>query len=96
MPVPGFQFQPIDEAEVALELATLAQAAPSGTAPELGGPETREAIDFARIYLAATGKKRTLVPLKAPGSTYRAYRAGGHLTPARAVGVRTFADYLNG
>ncbi|MET9629877.1 SDR family oxidoreductase [Lentzea sp. NPDC006480] len=96
MLVPGFRFQPVDEAEVALELAALAQSAPAGLAPEMGGPEIREAIDFARTYLAATGKQRTLVPLKAPGATYRAYRAGGNLTPDRAVGERTFADYLNG
>jgi len=94
MIVPGFRFQPIDEAEVALELAVLAQSAPAGTAPEMGGPEVREAVDFARTYLAATGKQRTLLPLKVPGATYRAYRAGGNLTPGRAVGERTFADYL--
>ncbi|PWK87920.1 uncharacterized protein YbjT (DUF2867 family) [Lentzea atacamensis] len=96
MLVPGFAFQPVDEAEVGLELATLAQAAPSGPAPEMGGPEIHEAIDLARMYLAATGKKRTLVPLKVPGATYRAYRAGGNLAPGRAVGRRTFADYLSG
>ena len=96
MPVPGFRFQPIDEAEVGLELAALAQAAPSGIAPEMGGPEVREAVDFARVYLAATGKTRRLLPLKVPGATYRAYRAGGNLTPDRAVGKRTFEDYLTG
>lgn len=94
MLVPAFAFQPIDEAEVALELATLAQAAPSELAPEMGGPEIREATDLARIYLAATGKRRTLLPLKAPGATYRAYRAGGNLTPNHPVGKRTFEDYL--
>ena len=94
MIVPGFRFQPIDEAEVALQLATLAHAAPAGTAPEMGGPEIREATDFARMYLTATGKQRTLIPLKVPGATYRAYRAGGNLTPDRKVGIRTFADYL--
>ena len=96
MLVPDFAFQPIDEAEVALELATLAQAAPAGIAPEMGGPEIRETVDFARMYLQATGKKRTLVPLKAPGATYRAYRAGGNLSPARTVGERTFETYVNG
>ncbi|MCP2245111.1 SDR family oxidoreductase [Lentzea aerocolonigenes] len=96
MPVPGFRFQPIDEAEVGLELAALAQAAPAGIAPEMGGPEVREAVDFARSYLAATGKTRKLLPVKVPGATYRAYRAGGNLTPDRAVGKRTFEDYLTG
>lgn len=94
MPVPGFRFQPVDEAEVGLELASLAQAPPAGKAPEMGGPEIREAVDFARMYLAATGKQRRLVPVKVPGATYRAYRAGGNLTPGRAVGRRTFEEYL--
>ncbi|MFD4641754.1 SDR family oxidoreductase [Lentzea sp. NPDC058436] len=96
MPVPGFRFQPVDEAEVGLELAALAQAPPAGKAPEMGGPEIREAADFARMYLAAKGKHRRLVELKVPGATYRAYRAGGNLTPDRAVGQRTFSAYLNG
>jgi uncharacterized protein YbjT (DUF2867 family) len=94
MLVPGFRFQPVDEAEVGLELASLAQGPPVGKAPEMGGPEIREAVDFARMYLAAKGKKRTIVPLKVPGATYRAYRAGGNLSPDRAVGRRTFEDYL--
>lgn len=96
MVVPGFRFQPVDEAEVGVELAALAQAPPVGKAPEMGGPEIREAVEFARIYLAARGKQRKLVELKVPGATYRAYRAGGNLSPGRAVGRQTFADYVNG
>ncbi|MGI5506820.1 SDR family oxidoreductase [Lentzea sp. CA-135723] len=96
MLVPGFRFQPVDEAEVGVELASLAQAPPAGKAPEMGGPEIREAVEFARMYLAARGKTRRIVTLKAPGATYRAYRAGGNLSPDRAVGNCTFADYLNG
>ncbi|MFD9704576.1 SDR family oxidoreductase [Lentzea sp. NPDC059081] len=96
MLVPGFRFQPVDEAEVAAELAALAQASPAGRAPDLGGPEISEATTFARTYLAATGKHRRIVPLKLPGATYRAYRAGGNLSPAHAAGTRTFADYLTG
>ncbi len=94
MIVPGFRFQPIDPAEVGLELASLAQQAPAGMAPEMGGPEIHEGVDLARMYLSHTGKRRTLVQLKAPGATYRAYRAGGNLAPDRAVGVKTFAQYL--
>ena len=95
MLVPGFAFQPIDVREVATELAVLAQGAPAGVVPELGGPEIHEGIDLARMYLRATGKQRRLVRLKAPGATYRAYRAGGNLTPERAVGMQTFAQYLS-
>lgn len=95
MIVPGFRFQPIDPAEVGLELAALAQGPPAGTVPEMGGPEIHEGVDLARMYLRHTGKRRTLVRLKAPGSTYRAYRAGGNLTPDRAVGAKTFGQYLS-
>lgn len=95
MIVPGFRFQPIDQAEVGLELAALAQGAPVGMAPEMGGPEIHEGVDLARMYLRHTGKQRRLVKLKAPGATYRAYRAGGNLSPDRAVGVKTFDDYLS-
>lgn len=94
MPVPGFAFQPVDEAEVGLELAALAQGAPVGMAPEFGGPEIHEATDLARMYLATKGKQRTVKALRVPGATYRAYRAGGNLTPGRAAGKRTFAEYL--
>jgi uncharacterized protein YbjT (DUF2867 family) len=95
MLVPGFAFQPVDPAEVALELAALAQGPPVGMAPQLGGPEVREGVDLAHTYLRHTGGRRTLVPVRVPGATFRAYRAGGNLTPDRAVGVTTFADWLN-
>ncbi|MET9231140.1 SDR family oxidoreductase [Lentzea sp. NPDC003310] len=96
LPVPGFRFQPVDEGEVGRELAALAQGPPAGRVPEMGGPEVREAAEFARVYLAAVGRQRKVVPLKVPGATYRAYRAGGNLSPGRAVGERTFAAYVTG
>jgi uncharacterized protein YbjT (DUF2867 family) len=94
MMVPDFRFQPIDQAEVGDALAALAQGEPAGMAPEMGGPEVHKATDLARTYLEATGKRRRIVPLRLPGKTFAAFRAGGNLTPDRAVGHTTFAEYL--
>lgn len=95
MMIPDFRFQPIDPAEVATELARLAQGEPAGMVPEMGGPEVHRATDLARMFLTATGKRRKVVPLRVPGRTFAAYRAGGNLTPQRAVGQRTFEQYLS-
>lgn len=94
MVVPSFRFQPIDAAEVGVELARLAQGAPAGLAPELGGPSVHHAVDLARMYLASTGKRRSILPLRVPGKVFQAYRAGHNLTPSRAVGRLTFPEYL--
>jgi uncharacterized protein YbjT (DUF2867 family) len=90
----GTRFQPVDTGEVAARLAALAFAAPAGLVDEMGGPTIYEMKDLARTYLAATGKRRLLVPLRAGGQAGRAIRAGANLTPAHAVGRRTWEDFL--
>ncbi len=90
----GTRFQPVDTGEVAARLAELAFAAPAGLVDEMGGPTAYEMKDLARSYLAATGKHRLLVPLRAGGQAGRAIRAGANLTPAHAVGRRTWEDFL--
>ena len=95
IPVPaGFRFQPVDAGEVADRLAELALGAPAGLVPDLAGPEVRDVADLLRGYLAATGKRRPLVPLRLPGRAARAVRAGAILAPGRAVGRRTWEDFL--
>ncbi|WP_370415496.1 SDR family oxidoreductase [Streptomyces fradiae] len=90
----GISDQPIEVAEVADRLAELAAGPPAGLVPEMGGPEVRTFADLARAYLAASGRRRALLPVRLPGKTYRAFAAGGHLTPERAVGKGTFEDFL--
>ncbi|MDH6465579.1 hypothetical protein M2302_005781 [Micromonospora sp. A200] len=41
-------------------------------------------------------RRRLLLPVRLPGRTFRAYRAGAHLAPDRAIGTITFAEYLAG
>ncbi|MEZ7004103.1 SDR family oxidoreductase [Streptomyces sp. AD55] len=97
MPLPaGVSDQPVEVAEVADRLAELAAGEPAGRVPDLGGPEVRTLESLARAYLTATGRRRALVRVPLAGKTYRGFRTGGHLAPERAVGERTFEEYLAG
>lgn len=49
--------QPVEVAEVADRLAELAQGAPAGRVPDMGGPEVRTFASLARAYLGATGRR---------------------------------------
>ncbi|MFE6365392.1 SDR family oxidoreductase [Streptomyces sp. NPDC057806] len=90
----GVRDQPVDVAEVADRLVELALAAPAGRVPDLAGPQVRAFDSLARAYLRATGRKRRVVNVPLAGKAYRAFRAGGHLAPERAVGTGTFEEYL--
>ncbi|CAL9384320.1 SDR family oxidoreductase [Streptomyces sp. enrichment culture] len=95
MPLPaGVADQPVEVGEVADRLVELALAAPAGRVEDMGGPEVRSFASLARAYLAAAGRRRALVNVPLAGATYRAFRAGGHLTPGLAVGKGTFEEYL--
>jgi hypothetical protein len=62
----------------------------------MAGPRVYPLGDLIRSYLRASGKHRPLVPLWVPGQAARAFRAGVNLAPDRAVGVRTWEDFLAG
>ncbi|MFF8476832.1 SDR family oxidoreductase [Streptomyces sp. NPDC015414] len=90
----GVSDQPVEVAEVADRLAELAVAPPAGRVADMGGPQVRSFESLARAWLRATGRRRAVVNVPLPGGTYRAFRAGGHLAPERAVGKGTFEEYL--
>jgi uncharacterized protein YbjT (DUF2867 family) len=95
IPVPsGWRFQPVDTGEVAARLAELALGAPSGLVPDLGGPRVYEMAELVRSYLRARHKHRPILPVRVPGTAARAFRSGANLTPDRAVGRRTWEDFL--
>jgi uncharacterized protein YbjT (DUF2867 family) len=96
IPVPsGFRFQPIDADEVAARLVELALAAPAGLVPDMAGPRVYELRELLRGYLRARGKHRAVVPMRVPGGAARAIRDGANLAPDRAVGRRTWEDFLS-
>jgi uncharacterized protein YbjT (DUF2867 family) len=90
----GFSFQPIDADEVAGHLVELALKDPSGLVPDVAGPRVYAASDLVRGYLKAIDSHRLTVPVQLPGNAARALRAGANLAPGRAVGVKTWEDYL--
>jgi uncharacterized protein YbjT (DUF2867 family) len=90
----GFRFQPVDAVEVADRLADLAVATPAGLVPDLAGPRVLEMDALVRGYLRASGKHRPLLPIRLPGQAARAIRAGANLAPDRAVGRRTWEEFL--
>ena len=92
MPVPAVPDQPIAVSEVAAELTKLASGGPAGRVPDLGGPQVRPLTEFAKIFLAARGKRRLIMPVRVPGKTFAAFRRGEHQAPSR--GSITFAEYL--
>ena len=95
IPVPaGVRFQPVDAAEVAARLAELALGPPAGLVPDLAGPRVYPMAELLRGYLRAAGKRRLLVPVWLPGQAARAVRAGANLAPDRAVGHRTWEDFV--
>jgi uncharacterized protein YbjT (DUF2867 family) len=95
LPVPaGFRFQPVDAGEVAERLVELAVGAPAGLVPDMGGPRVYGAAELLRGYLRARGTRRPIVPVWLPGRAARAFRAGANLAPHRAVGRRTWEDFL--
>jgi uncharacterized protein YbjT (DUF2867 family) len=95
IPVPaGFRFQPVDAGEVAGRLVELALGRPAGLVPDMAGPRVYTMPDLLHSYLRASGQRRPTVPVPIPGKAARAVRAGANLAPDRAVGRRTWEDFL--
>jgi uncharacterized protein YbjT (DUF2867 family) len=94
-PVPaGVRFQPVDAGEVATRLVELALGTPSGLVPDLAGPRVYGMDELIRGYLRASARRRPIMPVRLGGKAYRAIRAGANLAPDRAVGIRTWEDFL--
>ncbi|WP_347701590.1 NAD(P)H-binding protein [Nonomuraea sp. B12E4] len=95
MPVPAAtSFQPIDVREVADRLAELALAAPGGHVPDIGGPQVLSTRSLAHSYLRAVRRRRLVLSVPFPGAAFAAFRRGGQLAPAHAVGRTTFDRFL--
>ena len=90
----GVRFQPVDASEVAHRLVELALDPPAGLVPDLAGPRVYGMDELVRSYLQVAGRRRLVVPVRFPGGAFRAVRAGAILAPGRAVGRRTWEDFL--
>lgn len=97
LPVPGgLRLQPVAAREVAVRLAELTLAEPSGRVPDMTGPEVLDLATLARSYLdLCGGHRRPKLPVRIPGKAGRAYRSGRNLTLEDAlVGKVTWAEFL--
>lgn len=95
VPLPsGFRFQPVETDEVAERLAELTLADPAGLVPDFAGPRVCGVDELMRAYLSAVGRRRPIVSVPLPGGAARAVRAGAVLNADRAVGTRTWEEFL--
>ncbi|MEU6605270.1 NAD(P)H-binding protein [Streptomyces shenzhenensis] len=97
LPVPGgLRLQPVDSREVAARLVDLALGAPAGLVPDLAGPRSYDLAALARPYLDLRGRRRRpTLPVRIPGKSGRAYRAGANLAQEGAEkGKRTWEAFL--
>ena len=90
----GFSFQPVNSGEVADRLVALALGEPAGLVPAIGGPRVYRMDELARSYLAASRVRRLIVGVPVFGAAARAQKAGANLAPDRAVGRRTWEEFL--
>ncbi|WP_017591852.1 SDR family oxidoreductase [Nocardiopsis potens] len=91
--VPRIPFQPIDVTDVADRLTELASGDPAGRAPDIGGPEVLRAGVLARQWQRATGSRKPILQVSAPGKTFAAFARGENLVPGTRFGGRTFREY---
>jgi uncharacterized protein YbjT (DUF2867 family) len=95
LPAPaGFRFQPVDADEVAARLVELALGRPAGLVPDLGGPRVYSMAQLLRGYLRARDRHRPILPVPVAGRAARAFKSGANLAPDRAVGRRTWEEFL--
>lgn len=90
----GFRFQPIDADEVAERLVELALGEPAGLVPDLGGPRIYTMTELIRGYQQVVRRRRPIMQLRMPGKAARAFREGANLAPDRAVGQKTWEQFL--
>lgn len=89
-----FLFQPIDTVEVAAALADLVETRTPGLQPDMAGPTVHHAGYLARTLMEAIGRERPMLNLPVPGKAARAFREGLHTNGDRAVGTKSWEDYL--
>lgn len=92
----GLRFEPVHVDEVAARLTELALGAPAGHPPDLVGPEVLDIRELADAYGDVLGKRhRAGMPVRIPGATGRAYRAGDNLAGGPCQrGGRTWREFL--
>jgi uncharacterized protein YbjT (DUF2867 family) len=90
-----FRCQPIAVEEVADTLVEHATPEAHGRLPKMGGPAVLTLGEMAKSYRQARGLRRPILRVPLPGTVASGFRAGDNTCPDRAVGTRTWADWLD-
>jgi uncharacterized protein YbjT (DUF2867 family) len=86
MPLPaGYHVQSVGLEDVAARLLRAIGDGPGGLLPDFGGPERLTAREAARMWQAARGVRKPLVPFPSASATSRGFRAGYNTLPADAA-----------
>jgi len=91
----GWQFQPVDEREVARRVYEISLGQPSGALPDFGGPEVCDYRSIGRAWLGARKARRRLVNLWLPLPASRQVSQGNLTCPDHRDGTLTFGQYLD-
>lgn len=92
---PRMRTQPVAVREVGAHLVDLAEAAPAGRAPDLGGPREESLVEMVRAFARASGAGRFVIPINMRGGFGRAQRDGSLLPGPDALrGAETFSEWL--
>jgi uncharacterized protein YbjT (DUF2867 family) len=96
LPLPtGFVVQPVDADDVAARMTELALGEPAGLVEDIAGPTVYGMAELARGYLARTGARRPILPIRLPGRAAKAFRAGANTAPDHATGKRSWEAFLD-
>lgn len=88
------KFQPIDTGEAAGRICECVVVGPSDRAPDIGGPEVLTFGEMARVWLAARGRRRLILPLSRRDEYAKAVRRGYLTCPERRYGKFTWAEWV--
>ena len=96
IPAPGgLRFEPVHVDEVAARLAELVLGEPAGRVADIAGPEVLSISELLAAYWDFFGHRRPKLPIRLPGASGRAYRAGENLAgPGARRGERSWAEFL--
>jgi uncharacterized protein YbjT (DUF2867 family) len=90
---PHLRFQPVATEDVAVRLADLVDAGPSGHVENFGGPEVVALRTLASVRRGLVGSAAHLIPVPKLGP-FRGFDAGYNLCPDRAMGRVTWEEWL--
>ncbi|NNC12224.1 NAD(P)H-binding protein [Planctomonas sp. JC2975] len=95
VPLPKkLRVQPIAANEVAGRLVALAEGAPAGYVPELGGPRVYTSHELVREYLRSEGRHRLIMSVGLPGGAAKAVLHDAIISKGAERGTATWEEFL--